>query len=116
MRGTPVKLTYSREEDFAQDFTRHIAMGRGRGRVENGQVTAIDVDIAAPSVVASQVAHRHVGSRTGFAQIAAGAWNNPYACLIFRMRAFRAEGLAPILLLAGGRRPGRRVHLRHVPR
>jgi isoquinoline 1-oxidoreductase beta subunit len=28
-------------------------------------------------------------------QIAAGAWNNPYAIADFRMRAFRAEGLAP---------------------
>jgi isoquinoline 1-oxidoreductase beta subunit len=28
-------------------------------------------------------------------QIAAGAWNNPYAIPIYRMRAFRAEGLAP---------------------
>jgi hypothetical protein len=28
-------------------------------------------------------------------QIAAGAWNNPYAIPNFRMRAFRAEGLAP---------------------
>jgi isoquinoline 1-oxidoreductase beta subunit len=95
MRGTPVKLTYSREEDFAQDFTRHIAMGRGRGRVENGQVTAIDVAIAAPSVVASQVSRIGMSVPGPDAQIAAGAWNNPYSLPDFRMRAFRAEGLAP---------------------
>jgi isoquinoline 1-oxidoreductase beta subunit len=95
MRGTPVKLTYSREEDFAQDFTRHIAMGRGRGRVENGQVTAIDVAIAAPSVIASQVSRIGMSVPGPDAQIAAGAWNNPYAMPDFRMRAFRAEGLAP---------------------
>lgn len=33
MRGTPVKLTYSREEDFAQDFPRHLAVARARGAV-----------------------------------------------------------------------------------
>ncbi len=95
LRGTPVKLTYKREDDFAQDFTRHIAMGRGRGRVENGQVTALDLDIAAPSVVASQVSRIGMSVPGPDSQIAAGAWNNPYAIPDFRMRAFRAEGLAP---------------------
>ncbi len=95
MRGTPVKLTYSREEDFAQDFPRHIAMGRGRGRFENGQIIAIDLDIAAPSVVASQVSRIGMSVPGPDSQIAAGAWNNPYAIPDFRMRAFRAEGLAP---------------------
>jgi isoquinoline 1-oxidoreductase beta subunit len=79
MRGTPVKLTYSREEDFAQDFPRHIAMGRARGRIENGQVAAIDVDIAAPSVIASQVGRIGMSVPGPDSQIAAGAWNNPYA-------------------------------------
>jgi isoquinoline 1-oxidoreductase beta subunit len=95
LRGTPVKLTYSREEDFAQDFTRHIAMGRARGRVTNGQVVALDVDIAAPSVIASQVSRIGMSVPGPDAQIAAGAWNNPYAIPDFRMRAYRAEGLAP---------------------
>lgn len=96
MRGTPVKLTYSREEDFAQDFPRHIAIGRGRGSVANGQVEAIDLSIAAPSVFTSQM------GRAGFPvpgpdlQIAAGAWNNPYSLPNFRMRAYRAPELAPV--------------------
>ncbi len=96
MRGTPVKLTYSREEDFAHDFPRHIAMGRCRGKVEDGGITAIDVQIAAPSVITSQM------GRVGFsipgpdAQIAAGAWNNPYKIENYRMCAFRAPELAPV--------------------
>ena len=96
MRGTPVKLTYSREEDFAHDFPRHISMGRGKGTVADGKVIAIDLAIAAPSVVASQM------GRAGFTvpgpdlQIAAGAWNNPYALPNYRMRAYRAPELAPV--------------------
>lgn len=43
MRGTPIKMTYSREEDFAHDFPRHISMGRGQGMVKDGKVTAIDL-------------------------------------------------------------------------
>ncbi|MEO0917421.1 MAG: molybdopterin cofactor-binding domain-containing protein, partial [Pseudomonadota bacterium] len=96
MRGTPVKLTYSREEDFAHDFPRHISMGRCRGTVENGQITAIDVNIAAPSVIGSQMGRTNLNVPGPDAQIAAGAWNNPYKIENFRMCAFRAPELAPV--------------------
>ncbi len=96
LRGTPVKLTYSREEDFAQDFPRHISMGRCRGTVENGRITAIDVGIAAPSVIGSQMGRAGFNVPGPDAQIAAGAWNNPYRIENFRMCAFRAPELAPV--------------------
>ena len=96
MRGTPVKLTYSREEDFAHDFPRHIAMGRCRGKVENGGITAIDVQIAAPSVLGSQLGRAGITVPGPDAQIAAGAWNNPYKIENYRMCAFRAPELAPV--------------------
>ncbi len=95
MRGTPVKLTYSREEDFAQDFPRHIAMGRAKGTVSNGQVETIDVAIAAPSVMSSQMARAGIPVPGPDMQIAAGAWNNPYAIPNYRMSAYRAPELAP---------------------
>ena len=96
MRGTPVKLTYSREEDFAHDFPRHIAMGRGRGTVANGQVVAMDVAIAAPSVMGSQMGRMGLSLPGPDAQIAAGAWNNPYRMENLRVRAYRAAELAPV--------------------
>jgi isoquinoline 1-oxidoreductase beta subunit len=96
MRGTPVKLTYSREEDFAHDFPRHISMGRCRGRVEDGGITAIDVSIAAPSVIGSQMGRAGFSIPGPDAQIAAGAWNNPYKIENYRMCAFRAAELAPV--------------------
>lgn len=95
MRGTPVKMTYSREEDFAHDFPRHIAIGRGRGKVQAGKVVAIDVDIAAPSVVTSQMSRIGMSIPGPDAQIVAGSWNNPYKFENFRMRGFRAPELAP---------------------
>ena len=95
MRGTPVKLTYTREEDFAQDFTRQIAMGRAKGTVANGQVDTIDLSIASPSVLASQAGRAGLPFMGADAAIATGAWNNPYAIPNYRMQAFRAEGLAP---------------------
>ena len=96
MRGTAVKLTYSREEDFAHDFPRHIAIGRAKGQVANGRVESLDLAIASPSVIASQ------GGRAGLpvpgpdAQITAGSWNNPYRLTNFRVRGYRAAELAPV--------------------
>ncbi|MEL6169700.1 MAG: molybdopterin cofactor-binding domain-containing protein [Pseudomonadota bacterium] len=95
MRGTPVKMTYSREEDFAHDFPRHIAMGRGRGKVADGKVVALSLDIAAPSVVTSQMSRIGLSVPGPDTQIVAGAWNNPYGFEGFRMRGYRAPELAP---------------------
>lgn len=96
MRGTPVKLTYSREEDFAHDFPRHLSIGRGRGKVADGKVEAIDLQIASPSVVSSQMGRANIPVPGPDTQIAAGAWNNPYALPNYRMRAYRAIELAPV--------------------
>ncbi len=96
MRGTPVKLTYSREEDFAHDFPRHIGMARGSGAVKDGKVTAIDLQVAMPSVVGSQMGRAGINVPGPDSQIAAGAWNNPYGLENFRMRAYRVPELAPV--------------------
>ncbi|MBU2981785.1 molybdopterin-dependent oxidoreductase [Lentibacter algarum] len=96
MRGTPVKLTYSREEDFAHDFPRHISMGRMRGKVSGGKVEALDLSIAAPSVAASQGARAGLPMGGPDSQIVAGAWNNPYALPNYRMQGYRAPELAPV--------------------
>jgi isoquinoline 1-oxidoreductase beta subunit len=96
MPGTPVKMTYSREEDFLQDFTRQIAMSRAQGVVENGQVTALSLDIASPSVLGSQGARMGQSIPGPDAQIVAGAWNMPYDLPNLRVRGYRVPELAPI--------------------
>ncbi|MEO1609726.1 MAG: molybdopterin cofactor-binding domain-containing protein [Pseudomonadota bacterium] len=96
LRGTPIKMTYSREEDFAHDFPRQISIGRGRGSVVNGKVEAIDLQLAAPSVIASQMGRAGLPAPGPDAQIATGAWNNPYSLPNYRMRAYRVPELAPV--------------------
>lgn len=96
MPGTPVKMTYSREEDFLQDFTRQIAMSRAQGVVANGQVVALSLDIASPSVLGSQGARMGQVLPGADMQIVAGAWNMPYDIPNLRVRGYRVPELAPI--------------------
>ncbi len=96
LRGTPIKMTYSREEDFAHDFPRHIAAAQGQGVVKDGQVHAIDLSIASVSPVNSQMGRAGISVPGPDAQISTGAWNNPYNLEHFRMRAYRTPELAPV--------------------
>lgn len=96
LRGTPVKMIFAREQDFATDYPRHIAMGRGRGVVRDGQVVGLDLQIAAPSVTRSQMGRLGIPAPGPDVQIATGAWNAPYAIPDFRLRAYAVDGLAPV--------------------
>jgi isoquinoline 1-oxidoreductase beta subunit len=97
MKGTPVKLTYKREEDTLQDFTRPIALMRGRGAVADGKVTAMDIQVAAPSIMDSQMAERQgfpvPGPDTTITQ---SLWDQPYAIPNYRVTGYRAPKLGPV--------------------
>lgn len=96
LKGTPIKLTYSRESDFAHDYPRQIAMGRMRGSHRDGKVKAYDLSIAMVSVVASQASRSGLLRGSTDSQIVAGAWNLPYAIENFRVRGYRVPDLAPV--------------------
>ncbi|MEM6373688.1 MAG: molybdopterin cofactor-binding domain-containing protein, partial [Pseudomonadota bacterium] len=96
LRGTPIKLTYSREEDISHDDTRQIAMARGRGAVRDGRVQAFDLGIAMPSVVASQMGRQGLPVPGPDMQIVAGAWEQPFEIPDYRVTGYRAPELAPI--------------------
>ncbi|MDE9450960.1 xanthine dehydrogenase family protein molybdopterin-binding subunit [Aliiroseovarius sp. Z3] len=95
--GTPVKLTYKREEDTAQDYTRPIAMMRARGAVEDGKVVAMDIRVACPSILDSQM-----GERQGFglpgpdSTITQALWDQPYAIPHYRVTGYRTPKLGPV--------------------
>jgi isoquinoline 1-oxidoreductase beta subunit len=93
--GVPVKLTFRREEDFAQDYNRQIGMARGRGAHEGGRVTALDLDIATVSASRSQSGRLGAPVPGPDTQIAAGAWNMRYAVPHLRVRAYAVPELAP---------------------
>ncbi|UYV37967.1 molybdopterin-dependent oxidoreductase [Rhodobacteraceae bacterium D3-12] len=97
VKGTPVKLTYSREQDMLHDYTRPIGMGRMKGAVKGGKVVALDYHVASPSVMDSQM-----GERQGLAlpgpdsTITQAAWDQPYAIPDYRVTGYRVPGLAPV--------------------
>lgn len=96
MKGVPVKLTYSREQDMAHDFPRPIGMARMRGTVKDGRVDSFDLGIAMPSVVASQMGRQGQSVPGPDSQIVAGAWEQPFAIPNHRVTGYRAPELAPV--------------------
>lgn len=92
----PVKLTFTREEDFRNDYPRQIAMARMRGKVANGQVTALDLGIAMPSVMGSQMGRLGISLPGPDAMITAGAWDQPFAIPDYRVTGYRVQGLGPV--------------------
>ena len=94
--GIPIKMTLQREEDFAHDYPRQIGMGRGRGSVKDGKVDSFDLQIATVSAMASQSSRLGQSLPGPDGQIAAGAWNLPYAVPNFRVRAYKVPELAPV--------------------
>ena len=96
MKGTPVKLTYRREEDMTHDHPRQIAMARGRGVVKDGKVHALDLGIAMPSVMSSQMGRQGWSVPGPDLQIVAGAWEQPLSIPNYRVSGYRAPELAPI--------------------
>lgn len=95
VRGVPLKLTFSREEDFAQDFPRQIGMARPRGAVREGKIVALDLPIATVSSSASQMGRAGISIPGPDDQITAGASNLPYAIPAFRVSAYVVPELAP---------------------
>ncbi len=97
MQGTPVKLTYSREEDMRHDFYRPGAMARFTGAVANGKAVRMDGKIAAQSV-AQQGTQRLMGFAPSGPDKAhlEGAFDQPYAIKNYRIAGYLADLDIPV--------------------
>lgn len=89
-QSVPIKMTWTREEDFTHEFPRPLAIGRGRGRVQDGRLHAMALDIASPAVTASQTSRLDQSVPGPDGTIVAGAWDQPWGIPHYRVTGYRA--------------------------
>jgi isoquinoline 1-oxidoreductase subunit beta len=94
-----VKVTWTREEDTTHDFYRPAAIGRFRARLgDDGLPSALDMRIAAPSVMASVLPRFYPGmSPVGPDKtITDGSYNQPYSIANYRVGGIKAPLGVPV--------------------
>jgi len=96
MPGTPVKLTWTREEDMTHDNYRPIGMARFKAVVGSEGPTAIDLQLVGASVNASQMGRLGLPSVGPDSAIVQAAWDQPYGVENFRVTGYRVENVFPI--------------------
>jgi isoquinoline 1-oxidoreductase subunit beta len=97
MPGTPIRLTWSREEDMGHDFYRPAAIARMQGAVGDGRISHFNAAIAAPSVTRASM-KRIMGRAPGGADKGhvEGAFDQPYAIPNYRVAGYLADLDVPI--------------------
>ncbi|MEL6519268.1 MAG: molybdopterin cofactor-binding domain-containing protein, partial [Pseudomonadota bacterium] len=97
MPNTPIRMTWSREEDMRHDFYRPAAMARFRGVVADGKAQLVDGQIAAQSVTHSSsmrlMGQVPPGPDRGHVE---GAADQPYAIPNYRVTGHLAELSVPL--------------------
>lgn len=97
IQGTPVKLTWSREEDMTHDYPRPAAVATGRGVVADGKVATYDLSVGQSAMVPEWF-----GRLTGMsipgpdATITTGSWDQPFAIPNYRVTGYRAPSMVPV--------------------
>lgn len=96
MEGTPVLLSFSREEDMTHDMYRPMAMARVRATVQGGLVESFDLGTCSPSIMETLAERADLPLVGPDATIAQGAWEQPYGFPAYRVAAYRAPKSVPL--------------------
>ena len=97
MEGTPVQVTWSREEDMRHDYYRPAAAARMRGVLRNGFAHRLEGRVAAPSVTRQSMqrltGNAPPGPDKGHVE---GMFNQPYAIPNYRVTGHLADLSVPV--------------------
>jgi len=96
LEGTPVLVTWSREEDMTHDGYRPAAIARVRAKLDGATLTAFDFATCSSSVVESQVGRLGYSVPGPDGAIVQGAWEQPYRFANHRVTGYRAPAMVPV--------------------
>lgn len=96
MEGTPILVTWSREEDMTHDGYRPAAVARVRAKLDGATLTAFDFATCSSSVVESQVGRLGYSVPGPDGAIVQGAWEQPYRFANHRVTGYRAPHMVPV--------------------
>ena len=97
MEGTPVQVTWTREEDFTHDFYRPGAMARFTGAVQDGKAVMMDGQISSQSPAQQAMKRAADLNAVGPDKVLVeGAFNQPYAIPNYRIRGHIPELPVPV--------------------
>ena len=96
LEGTPVKVTWTREEDMTHDGYRPFAIARMKGVVTDNKITSLDVKMSSPSVMESQMGRLGLSMPGPDATIVQAAWDQPYMIENYRVTGYRVPHGIPV--------------------
>ena len=97
VKGTPVKMTWSREEDMTHDYPRPAAITRARGVVADGKVETFDLSVSQSALTPGWMARlTGLGIPGPDATITTGSWDQPFAIPNYRVTGYRAPDMVPV--------------------
>lgn len=95
--GTPVKLTWTREEDIGQDFYRPLSISRVKLVAKEGKGIGLDIKVAASSVIDSKFSDRWGINLPGpDATLVQPIPDQPYGLDHYRVQAFKSPINLPV--------------------
>jgi isoquinoline 1-oxidoreductase beta subunit len=96
MEGTPVLVTWSREEDISHDMFRPMATGRVTASLSGGRINSFDLATCSPSIMETLSERANLPLAGPDSTISQGAWEQPYGFAHYRVAAYRAPKTVPL--------------------